>query len=143
MPTPKTEKTAGSDTLLPRSSRWYFPLALTALLAAVYFLAQERIGINYADEGYLWYGVQRVLAGEAPIRDFLGYDPGRYYWAVAWCFFLGDSLFDVRIANLAFAAGGVLMRFRLRQSRFVNWTSSSNTNSSTCLMMSKYPFHGI
>ncbi|MBT5755480.1 MAG: hypothetical protein HOI41_10995 [Acidimicrobiaceae bacterium] len=34
------------------------------------------------DESYLWYGAQETLRRRVPLRDFRGYEPGRY-WFVA------------------------------------------------------------
>jgi len=54
------------------------------------------------DEGFLWYGALRTLAGEVPIRDFRSYEPGRYYWCSLWMRVLGRGLLQLRIAVQAF-----------------------------------------
>jgi len=60
------------------------------------------------DEGYLWYGVRRLLAGEVPVRDFMSYELGRYYlaalpmWATAQ-----DGILALRAVLGAVAALGV------------------------------------
>ncbi|MGB3747117.1 MAG: hypothetical protein WA961_02860 [Rhodanobacter sp.] len=72
------------------------------------FLLEGRLGFSLWDEGYLWYGVQRVLHGEVPIRDFMSYDPGRYYWAAGLLrLFHVDGIVAVRAATMAFVALGV------------------------------------
>jgi hypothetical protein len=82
-------------------------LAVAACLTD--FLLEAHVGFSLWDGGYLWYGVQRVLQGEVPIRDFMAYDPGRYYWAAALLrLFDSRGIIAVRAATMAFSALGVM-----------------------------------
>lgn len=89
------------------------PLAILLLAAVIEFLVFElegRVGFSLWDEGSLWYGVQQVLHGRVPIRDFASYDPARYYWAAAWLsLFHVHGIVAVRAATAAFATIGVAL----------------------------------
>jgi hypothetical protein len=76
--------------------------ALVASITAVLLIAVSTANIQFStgDEGWLWYGLQRTLAREWPLRDFNSYDPGRYLFLSAW-------------AHLWHSDGIVVMRYGL------------------------------
>src|SRR3990172_9850386 len=85
----------------------------TALLAfglvALSCWVQVDIGLNLADEGYLWYGTIQTVAGQVPLRDFQSYDPGRYYWGALWSYVLGDGIMALRASTAIFQALGLFL----------------------------------
>ena len=81
------------------------PAVLMAFGVSLFFhLMQSDAHLNWADEGFLWYGVQQTALGHVPVRDFQSYEPARYYWCVFWQKFFGQGLLGLRHAAWLFQA---------------------------------------
>lgn len=80
-------------------------LAISAAVVLALFLWQSHKGIHFADEGFLWYGAQRVMTGEVPMRDFYAYDIGRYYFSAAFMSLWGNNgIVALRVGSAVFQA---------------------------------------
>ena len=97
--------TAALSFLSRRPALWLAVLA--AALGFGAFLMDGNVGLNLADEGFLWYGMHALKEGQIPIRDFYAYDPGRYFWVAGWSYLLGDGLVSLRAACVIFQCLGV------------------------------------
>ncbi|MBW7475547.1 hypothetical protein K0T92_12370 [Paenibacillus oenotherae] len=82
---------------------WIYVSGFSFVLIGIMFMIQGHVGINLADEGFLWYGAAHTSIGEVPLLDFQSYDPGRYYWAALWFKIFGNTdIITLRIAALLF-----------------------------------------
>jgi len=87
---------------------WEIDLAIGLVLAAVtltVWLPLVRWNVFTGDEGYLSYGVQRVIEGQLPYRDFQrNHAPGVYYMLVPIFRTFGASLIVTRVFCLVLLA---------------------------------------
>ena len=81
-------------------------LLSTGLILASCWL-QINLGINFADEGFLWYGSWQIGMGSIPMLDFQAYDPGRYLWNALWMPVFGGGLLGLRKSVLLFQIIGL------------------------------------
>lgn len=106
--------------------RSLYLLPFAAIVVFLLFLWQGRTGFNLADEGYLWYGVQRVMLGETPIYDFHSYYPGRYYWSAALMSLWHDNgIISLRITVSIFQALGLFIALALIARSTAGWKRNS------------------
>ena len=104
-PTSAAETSKAGASRVPLHGLWLALLA--AGISFAWCQLDGNIGLNLADEGYLWYGAQAVGRGEVPMRDFQAYDPGRYLWTAAWARVLGQDLVALRLSCVIFSGLGV------------------------------------
>lgn len=88
---------------IPQRTNWHtvwFNLCMSIITAGGLFLWQAPKSLNIQDEGYLWYGTRQVLNGFVPIRDFLAYDPLRYYFGALIQYIVNDTgIWSIRLAT--------------------------------------------
>jgi hypothetical protein len=92
--------------LVPEGRRRLIQISMiTAICVFANFLLQGHQGFSLSDQGAFWYGAQRVMVGGVPIRDFMSYDIGRYYWVASFMSLLNDNgIVALRIACVIFEA---------------------------------------
>lgn len=117
-------------------------LIISSSWVAIAWLLQGHLGINLADEGYLWYGSIAVLSDQLPIRDFQAYDIGRYYWCAFYMWLFKDTgIVMLRIALAMFQIMGLFsfMQILKRVSKKKIFLVIATAFSLICM----FPFHKV
>lgn len=108
-----------------------YTFMLAAMIVLVAFLWQGSTGFSLWDEGFLWYGAQRVMHGEVPLLHFMAYDPGRYYWSAAIMGAIGNGgIAALRVAIDCFQVVGIFVGLLL-----ISRTMKSDTKYPFCFLV--------
>jgi hypothetical protein len=119
-------------------------LLVSGVLVVGSFVWQGGYGFNIGDEGFLWYGVQRVRIGEVPLLDFMSYDPGRYYWSAALTAVLqDDGIMALRGTVAAFQLFGLLVGLLLLWQGESRVDTTLFTLAAITLITWMYPRHKL
>jgi hypothetical protein len=119
-------------------------LAISCAIVTGLFFWQGWQDFNLNDEGFLWYGAQRVIAGEVPLRDFQSYDPGRYYWSAAIMALSGDSgIIALRAAVAAFEVAGLVLALLMISGRNRRPSALLTILAAVTLSVWMYPRHKL
>lgn len=99
------------------SSPIVYMCAVALFVASALFLWQGWVDVSLWDEGFLWYGAQRLSAGDVPILDFYAYDIGRYAVLAAAMWLWGNTgvvalRFGLMLIQAAVLAGIAIYLFR-------------------------------
>ncbi len=86
---------------------------LSVVVVGGLYVYEHNVGLDVADEGWLWYGAWRTLLGEIPLRDFDSYDPARYYWAAAWLRLFGNDIAILRLSGAVLHAAALVASLAL------------------------------
>lgn len=125
-----------------RTSVWYPLLTVVGI-----FLWQYAAGYNLRDEGFLWYGAKAVGWGDVPMRDFMAYDPGRYYYIAAVMRLFGDSsVVMLRTAVMLLQLACVLVYARVFEQLHpvTHWYDECISAVGTlCLVLWMFPRHKV
>lgn len=114
-----------STTVKQHQCKGWQVFLLALVLVTLLFILQGNIGLDLADEGYLWYGTVQTAAGDIPMRDFRSYDPGRYYWAAMWSLVFGQGIMALRLSIALFQVIGLTLGLLAAKRVVKNWLGLS------------------